>query len=297
MKKAESRRARKAFRMPRWSLGGQQPRQLARGVIRAARANDLLGSASGLAFNFLLALFPLVFFLLGLFGLFASRSAQLQTELLFYFADFLPPSAFQLLRSVIAELAQTASAGRITFSIFLALLFASGGFSSLISALNLTYRVSETRSWLRVRAIALGLTLVISILLLWALLIALVGGYAVDGVGVQLHLTAVVIALWKSLQWLAAVLFVTLSLSLIYYCGPDVRVRRWQWFTPGSVVGVLFWLLGLGGFRVYLHFFNTYTATYGSLGAVMVLLIWLYLTSLAFLIGGQINSEIERGEQ
>jgi membrane protein len=277
-----------------WRLGALTPRQLASNVVRGARDNDLLGSASGLAFNFLLALFPLMFFLLALFGLFASRSAQLQTELLFYFADFLPPEAFQLLRKVIAELAATANAGRITFGIVLALWFASGGFSSMISALNLAYHVPENRSWLKVRAIALGLTLAISILVLSALLIVLVGGYVVDWVGVQLHLTALVIALWKGLQWLAAVLFVTTSFSVIYFCGPDTRERQWRWLTPGSAVGVLLWLTGLAGFRIYLHFFDTYSTTYGSLGAVMVLLAWLYITALAFLVGGQINAEIER---
>ena len=278
----------------RWTIGGLTPRQLTRNVFRKARENDLLGSASGLAFNFLLSLFPLIFFLLGLFGLFASRSAQLQTELLFYFAGLLPPEAFQLLRKVVTELAATASAGRITSGIVLALAFASGGFSSLISALDQAYHVPETRSWLKVRAIALALTVAISVLLLSALLIVLVGGNAVDWVGLQLHLTGLVILLWKILQWFAAITFMATSFSLIYYCGPDVKVRHWRWFTPGSIVGVLFWLMGLAGFRIYLHFYDTYSTTYGSLGAVVVLLVWLYMTGLAFLIGGQVNAEIER---
>ena len=279
-----------------WRPGGLTPWQLTKNVVRKGRENDLLGSASGLAFNFLLSLFPLIFFLLGLFGLFASRSAQLQTELLFYFAGLLPPEAFQLLRRVMTELAATASAGRITSGIVLALAFASGGFSSLISALNLAYHVPETRSWLKVRAIAVALTLAISILLLSALLIVLVGGYAVDWVGLQLHLTGLVILLWKILQWFAAVIFIATSFSLIYYCGPDVKATHWRWFTLGSIVGVVFWLLGLAGFRVYLHFYDSYSATYGSLGAVMVLLIWLYVSGLAFLIGGQVNVEIEHGD-
>src|SRR5262249_26214848 len=141
--------------------------------------------------------------------------------------------------------------------------------------------------------IALALTLAISILLLSALLIVLVGGYAVDWVGLQLHLTGLVILLWKILQWFAAVTFIATSFSLIYYCGPNVKKRSWRWFTPGSIVGVVFWLLGLAGFRLYLHFYDTYSATYGSLGAVMILLIWLYVSGLAFLIGGQVNAEIE----
>jgi membrane protein len=80
---------------------------------------------------------------------------------------------------------------------------------------------------------------------------------------------------------------------LIYYFGPDVKEQHWYWITPGSVVGVLVWFVSSLGFRVYLHFFNNYSRTYGSLGAAIILLLWFYVTSLAFLIGGEINAEIE----
>jgi membrane protein len=96
------------------------------------------------------------------------------------------------------------------------------------------------------------------------------------------------------LQWAAVVLFLTLSFSLIYYFGPSLEQRRWHWITLGSIFGGCLWLAASAGLRVYLHFFNTYTATYGSLAAMMILLAWLYVTGLAFLIGGEINAQIER---
>ena len=164
----------------------------------------------------------------------------------------------------------------------------------MIFTLNAAYRVRESRSWVRIRLIALGLTVAISVLVLTALLILLVGGNIVDWIGVHFHLRSIVILLWKVLQFAAAVLFVSLSFSLIYSCGPTMRKRRWHWGTPGSMVGTLLWLGASVGFRVYLHFLNTYAATYASLEAVMILLIWLYVTGLAFLIGGEINAEIER---
>ncbi len=278
----------------KWRFGGPTFWQLAKQVIRAADHDDLLDYASGLAFNFLLALFPLLLFMLSLFGLFASRSSELQTSLLSYFADFLPPAAFQLLNDTLNELARTSSGGKLTFGIVLALWFGSGGISSMISTLNLVYRVTESRSWLRTRAIALGLTIGISIFLLTALFILLAGGQLVDWIGMKMDLRTTVVIVWKGMQWLAAALFAIVSFWMIYYCGPSLRTRHWSHALPGSIFGAFLWLASSVGFRLYLHFFNTYTATYASLGAVMILLVWLYVTGLAFLVGGEINAVIER---
>jgi membrane protein len=276
-----------------WKLGGLTLWELSRSVFRGAIEDDLIGRASGLAFDFLLALFPLLLFLLALFGLFASRSIQLRTGLLSYFADFLPPLAFQLLKNTTEELAKTASEEKLTIGILVALWFASGGVASMISTLNVAYRVKETRSWFKVRAIALGLTLMISILIFSALCIVLVGGILIDWIGAELHLTSSMVSFWKALQWPAAALFVVFSHALIYSCGPNAQRRRWYWITPGSVFGALLWLAASAGFRVYLGYFNTYTAIYGSLGALIILVVWLYVTGLAFLIGGEINANIE----
>jgi membrane protein len=278
----------------RWKLGGLSLWQLTKKVVHRIREDDLIGRASELAFNFLLALFPLLLFMLALFGLFASRTSQLQSGLLLYFADFLPPGAFQLLREITTELATNAAAGKVTLGIVLALWFASGGMSSMMSTLNAAYRVRESRSWLKMQSIALGLTVAISILLLTALFIVLAGEHVADWIGTRLHLMPIVVIVWKALQWIAAVCFVILSFSLVYYCGPTLgKRRRWYSATPGSLFGAFLWLAASAGFRAYLHFFNTYTETYGSLGALMILVVWLYVIGLAFLVGGLINAETE----
>jgi membrane protein len=281
-----------------WKLGGLTFWQLTRKVLHGIIEDDLFGRASELAFSFLLALFPLLLFMLLIFGLFASRSSQLQNSLLSYFDHFLPPTAFQLLSEVTNELGRSATSGKFTFDIVfdivLALWCGSAGMSSMIFTLNAAYRVRESRSWFKIRLIALGLTIAISILLLTALLILLVGGNLVDWIGVELHLRSIVVIIWKGLQLAAAVLFVIVSFSMVYYCGPSLRNRRWYWGTPGSMFGAFLWLVASVGFRINLHFLNTYPATYGSLEAVMILLVWLYITGLAFLIGGEINAEIER---
>jgi membrane protein len=277
-----------------WKLGGLTFWQLTREVIHGIQEDDLFGRASELAYNFLLALFPLLLFMLTLFGLFASRSNELQSSLLSYFADFLPPSAFQLLKAITIEMAANATSGKLTFGIVLTLWFASGGMSSMISTLDAVYHVRESRGWLWGRVIALGLTIAILTLLMTSLFIVLVGGHFSDWMAIKLHLTSIILIVWKVLQWVSVVLFLTLSFSLIYYFGPSLEQRRWHWMTPGSIFGAFLWLAASAGLRVYLHFFNTYTATYGSLAAIMILLVWLYVTGLSFLIGGEINAQIER---
>lgn len=277
-----------------WKLGGLTFWQLTRNVLHGISEDDLVGRACELAFNFLLALFPVLLLILALFGLFASRSAELQSSLLSHFSHFLPSAAFEPLSKITIGLARSATRGKLTFDMVLALWFGSAGISSMMSTLNAAYRVRESRSWLMVRLIALGLTVAISMILLTALFILLVGGSVVDWVGVKLHLRSIVVILWKGLQGAAAVLFVILSFSMIYYCGPSLGKRHWYWGTPGSMFAAFLWVAASVGFRVYLHFFNVYTSTYGSFGAVMILLIWLYVTALAFLIGGKINAEIER---
>jgi len=279
---------------PTWNLGGLTFWQLTRRVVHGIDKDDLFGRASELAYNFLLALFPLLLFILTLFGLFASRSNELQSNLLSYFAAFLPPPAFQLLKAITTEMAANATGGKLTFGILLTLWFASGGMSSMISTLNAVYHVRESRSWFRGRVIALGLTIAILILLLTSLFIVLAGEHLTDWIGIKLHLTSIVVIAWKGLQWVAVVLFLALSFSLIYYFGPSLDQRQWHWITPGSVFGEFLWLAASAWLRVYLHFFNTYTATYGSLGAMMILLVWLYVTGMAFLIGGEINAQIKR---
>jgi membrane protein len=139
------------------------------------------------------------------------------------------------------------------------------------------------------------LSLLISILLFLALLMGLSVSHLVHRFGIGLGHQPVADALWNGLRWIVVLLFVTAAGSMIYYCGPDLRARRrWRWMTPGSTFGTLIWLVASLGFRIYLKFFNHYSASYGSLGAVMILLVWLYVTGLAYVVGVQINAEIER---
>jgi membrane protein len=277
-----------------WRLGGLSLRQLIRIVARGIDEDNLLGRAAELAFNLILAVFPLLICLLSLFGIFASHRVELLQSLFSYMSAFLPPAAFQLLETTVRETVGATGGGKLTFSLILTLWFASGGMSSMMSTLNGVYRVEESRSFAVYRAIALVLTVAISLLVLSALLLILTGSQVSNFVAQLSGMKSAVVLVWRVSRWIAVLLSLNLAFSIIYFFGPDLDDKRWYWITPGSTFGVVMWLAASEAFRVYLHFFNSYSRTYGSLGAVMILLMWLYVTGLAFLLGGEINADIEQ---
>lgn len=276
-----------------WNLGGLKLRQLLRKVIAGVNEDNLTGGAAELAFNFVLALFPLLIFLLSLLALFAARGTALRNSLFAHISQVLPPDAAHVVGKTLNEVMRNASNSKLTFGILLTIWFASGGMTSLMSALDGVYEVKERRSWIKVRLISIVLTIAISLLTILALAIVLSGGDLADRLGTHFGLQHIAVFAWNIAQWPIAIAFVTFSFSLIYYFGPDLEEQHWYWITPGSILGVAIWIGASFAFRTYLHFFNTYSRTYGSLGAVMILLMWLYVTGFAFLLGGEINAQIE----
>ena len=276
-----------------WKLGGLTPKQLLKRIYVEIDNDDLLGRSSELAYNFLLAVFPMLLFLVSLFGVFAAQRSELQGRLFYYLGQVLPPAAYDLISKTLQEVIKNSGGGKLTLGLILALWAGAGGMSSLMSGLNAAYNVRDGRPWWKKRLIAIALTLGISILVIAALFIVVAGGSVAEFVGAKLSLAGITVIAWKIVQWPVALAFIILAFALIYYFGPDLKEQHWYWITPGSLIGVLLWLATSFGFRVYLHFFNSYSKTYGSLGAVIILLLWFYVTGLSFLIGGEINSEIE----
>lgn len=249
-----------------WDLGGLSWKPLARRVWQEIARADLLNRGYELAYNFLLALFPMLLFLLSLFGIFASAGATLRSDLFRYMHQVLPPAAYELVSKTINEVVQGSGGGKVTIGLVLALDSGSTGMTQLMSNLNNAYEVGEQRPWIKVHLISLGLTLVISALVIGALLFILAGGHVATYLGDALGLSSLFVWGWKSLQWTLAIGFIIAAFALIYYFGPDVKERHWYWITPGSVVETSLWLAASGILRVYLHFFDPYSKSYGSLG-------------------------------
>jgi membrane protein len=276
-----------------WNLGGLTLRQLTLRVWHGINDDDVFGRAGQIAYGFLFAVFPLFMFLLAILGLVAGPHSAIQQHLVLESTDAMPPAAATVVQHVIRETTQASGSGKLSFGLILTLIAATSAMTNVMDTLNAAYNVRETRSFLRFRAIAIGLTVAIGILIVVALTIVLYGNGIANHVGNLVGLSGVATWAWKISQWPVAVFFLLLSFALIYYFSPDVEFPVWHWISPGSVAGVFLWALVSFGLRVYLHFFNSYSKTYGSLGAVMILLLWFYVTGVAILIGGEVNAEIE----
>ena len=296
MEKPKEIRPRRSTKKPSaWELGGLTAWQLGKRVWTAmdSEHDDTFGRAAELGFWFFLAVFPGLLFVITLLGLIAGLHQGMQQQLFSYAAQALPPSAWQLVQKTLKETARVAGGWKLVFSALGALWSASAGVASIMTVLNFAYHVKERRSYWKSRfVIAVLLTLALSALMLAALGIVLFGTMAASwasshGLGDSAVLT------WRILQWPVALFFVVLSFAGLYYWAPDVEGQKWYWITPGSVIGVGLWIAASALFRVYLHYSDSYSATYGSLGAVIILMLWFYITSLALLVGAEINAEVE----
>jgi membrane protein len=279
-----------------WNRGGLTWRELLHNVWGGIRQNDLIDRAYELAFNFLLAVFPLLLLIVASLDIFATQGTAMRNALYHSIAVVLPPDASALVISTLQQVTHNqheSEAGKLAFGVLFWLFAGSSGMTQLMSTLNAAYEVPEKRSWIRVHLISIGLTLAMSVLIIVSLLLILFGADAVARLSEQLALPTMVFVSIKVVEWILALGFVIFAFANIYYFAADVDQNRWYWITPGSCVGVVLWVLASIGLRIYLHYFNSYSATYGSLGAVIVLMLWFYATGLAMLIGGQINATIE----
>jgi membrane protein len=276
-----------------WALGGLGWGELAKRVWREIQKDNVFGRAAELSYYFLLALFPFLIFLTSVIGLVVGSGTGTRHMLFDYLARIMPPSAFQLIDNTMWEVSASSSGGKLSFGILAALWAASNGLTAITDSLNTAYDLTESRPWWKRRLVSIGLTIALSVLIIGALVLVVAGGRIAEGLAGAYGFGPVFSMAWKIIQWPVVLAFMILAFALIYFFAPDIREQKWKWLTPGAAIGVALWLLISIAFRVYLHFFNSYSATYGSLGAVIILMLWLYFTGAAVLVGGEINSEIE----
>jgi membrane protein len=256
----------------------------------------LFGHAAELGFYFLFALFPTLLSASSILGMAAHSANQIYTKLLNYLALVIPTAALGTVLATFSETSAAATSGKLTFGLIAAIWSASVGISAIQDTLNVVYKVEDTRTYFRARMYAIALTIILSLIFTF-LLVCLLGGDFFATLAF-LHLSHRVLAIvtaafTRLLGWSLASALLALSFAVIYYWAPDLKTRRWHWLTPGGAVGIVGWLLASLGLRVYLHFFDNFSLTYGSLGAVIVLLTWFYITGFMLLLGAEINSEIE----
>jgi len=254
---------------------------------------DLLSSAAQVAFYFAFALFPLLLFLVTLFGFVLESAADLRAEMFFYLRQVMPGSASDLVQKTIDEVTANSSGGKLTFGIAVALYSASVGIDSIRIALNGVYNLTETRAFWKTKLLTLLMTFILAVLITVALGIIFYGEKFLTLILDWINLPIRSPFFLGVLQWATVLVVLISTFALLYNYLPKHKKNTWVWITPGAIIGIVLWLALSYAFRLYLDYFNTYAKTYGSLGAVIILMLWLYLTALVILIGGSINAVLQ----
>ena len=279
-----------------WDLQGVPVRVIARRTWNSLLNDNLFGSAAELGYWFLFALFPTLVSASAIIGLTARHASEDYDLLLHYMALAIPPSAFNIVLVTFNQITASSSGRKVTLGFAVALWAASAGFSAIQDSMNAVYRVKETRAYWKVRGAAVLISTLLSLLLTAILASLLAADLLANAASLHILHHAIsdpIVVIIRIVGWIVAVALLALLFAIIYYWAPDVKHRQWRWLTPGGAIGIIGWVLASVGLRIYLHFFNSYTAVYGSLGAVIILLTWFYLSGLMLLIGGAVNSEIE----
>lgn len=279
-----------------WDLQGVPARLIGKRTVQALLDDNLLSRAAELGYYFLFALFPTLVCASALVGLVAQRARELYASLLQYLALVVPHTAYSVVINTFNQTTAAATGGKLTFGIVAALWSASVGFSAMQDGMNAVYKVRETRPYWKARGSSILVTALLSVLVTLNLGVLLAGDAGARFARLKLShhwLAAVTAITLHTVATVVALAVLMLMFAVIYYYAPDLKEKSWRWLTPGAALGILFWLITSLALRVYLYFFNTYTVTYGSLGAVIVLLTWFYLSGLMLLIGAEVNSEIE----
>lgn len=253
--------------------------------------DEVFGRAAQLAYYWLFALFPLLIFLTALLAFLPIRKDWVYLSGVL--SDMLPPDAYAIVIKTLQEIVSYPRGGLLSLSILLAIWVSSSGMEAIIIALNIAYDAPPTRSWVQERLLAILLTFGLTVFILTALTLMFFGEEISARIANAYGFGEVFKFVWVWAQWPIVIFLVFLGLDLIYYFAPNIR-HRWKYFSPGAVFAVTLWLLVSFGFRYYVSRFGNYNATYGTLGGVMILMLWFYLTGLAILIGGEINSVVRQ---
>lgn len=266
-------------------------RELGRRTLADTLEDDCPGLAAQLAFYFFLSVFPALLFVVSLLGYLpvetrlAGAIAQLEA--------FLPKEILQFLREQIDEALAGRQGGLLTIGIVGAIWSSSSAVTAIITALNRAYDIDEWRPWWKRRLMAIALTIALAVFVVVAFVCVVGGGDLAAWIADRLGFGEWLARVWTIVQWMLAIALVVVAVDLVYYIAPNADTP-FVWVTPGALLATALWLLTSLGFKVYVQNFSNYTAVHGAIGAIIVLLLWFYLSGFALLVGAELNAEIDK---
>lgn len=271
-------------------LHGVPPGRFARELYQEINEDDVFNGAAVLGFYLTLAVFPAVIFVMAFIPFLPI--ANVDQAIMDVMRQALPPDAADLVQNIVTEVTSKQSGGLLSFGALGTLWAASSGMYAIMQQLNITYDVKEGRGFLKARATAVLLSLGAGVLVVGAFTLIVAGGLLQDWLGARMGVSQPLLMLFAVFRWVMIVAALLLGFALIYYFGPDVE-QDFKFVSPGAFLGVVLLIIASIGFAIYTANFADYSATYGSIGAVIVLMLWLYVAGLVILVGSEINALIE----
>ncbi|MGH8178792.1 MAG: YihY/virulence factor BrkB family protein, partial [Steroidobacter sp.] len=264
----------------------------ARAVASKIADDQIPGRAAQMSFYFFLSVFPMLLILMAALGLFLDAQWLVRDAILERLASVAPSSIVGIFTRLLDHLAGQ-SGGALTWGILVALWAASSGMVATIRGLNKVYAVAEERPWWKRRLVGLALTLVLMLLTAAAMLLLAYGAPLGEAFAQRMGFGSAFVLAWQIGQWPVIFGFVLTAFDLLYHFAPNRPRAHWRWLRPGTLIGIALWLAASLALKFYVTNVGQYNVAYGSLGAVIVLLLWFYLTDIAILAGAEINAELE----
>ncbi len=280
-------------------LGRGDWRATVRRTLKDIKNDRATMIAGGMATFWFLAIFPALIAAVGFLGLVGASKALIDgiTDAI---QTALPPGASEVLVQAVGNAQQQSEGASVVaaaLGVAVALWSASSGMVQLQAGLDVAYDVPEDRKFLKARAVAFMLILATAVLGGIASALLVFGEPLATAIEDAVPLGGVFGIVWEIVRWAVTLFAITVLFALFYYLAPNRKSPRWQWVSPGGIVATLIWIAASVGFSFYVTSFGSYGETYGPLAGVVVLLLWLYLTALAILVGGELNAELERQSQ
>jgi membrane protein len=265
-------------------------KEFGRDLYREIRDDNIFNGAAMLGFYLTLAIFPALILIMNIIPYLPIE--RVDEAIMDMLGQALPDDAHEMVEGVVQEVTGERRGGLLSFSLLGTLWAVSSGMYAIMRQLNITYGVQEERSFIRARGTALMLSIVFLLLVIAAFSLIVLGGVMEGWLESQFGLGGAILTLFSGLRWVIIVLALMLVFAMIYRYAPNVE-QKFKFLTAGAVIGVILLIAASLGFAYYVSNFANYAATYGSLGAMIIMMLWLYIAGLVILVGSEINVTLE----